>query len=104
MREISAIWLIVIFVIILVPFSLNAEEKLELSIRTDRTEFLLGEPVLFYVSLKNNGTTPVEVMQFLEPDYGFVKFEINKNINVFIFIFLIILILILFLILFKFKK
>jgi len=50
---------------------------LSLEISTDRSEFVLGEPVVLYVTLKNAGSGPVQVMPRLEPDYQFVEYFVK---------------------------
>lgn len=69
--------ILIYFLIILIPLSLTAQENIELAIKTDKTEYVLGEAVIIYVSLKNVGPTPIEVMRFLEPDYGFVQYSVK---------------------------
>lgn len=65
------------FILFTITFFLKAADKLELEIQTDKTKFLLAEPIVLIVSLKNLDTKPIKVMQFLEPDFGFVDYLVT---------------------------
>ena len=53
-----------------------AQEKLSIEIKADKSTFLLGEPVILYISLKNSDMTSSEVVP-LEPEYGFAEYMIK---------------------------
>jgi hypothetical protein len=49
-------------------------QNLRLSLEVDRAEFALGEPVVVYAALRNEGGAPVQASPHLEPDYGYVTY------------------------------
>jgi len=54
------------------------EKGLELRIRADKDQFLLGEPVILFVTLRNVGGGPTRVARLLEPEYDFVKYRVRE--------------------------
>ena len=53
--------------------------KLDLKIFTDKSEYLLGEPVIAYVQLINSGTEAVTIVDQIDPKYEHVNFYIKKE-------------------------
>ncbi len=75
-------WLIVfMFYIALSLFSVQAEEGLVLKIEASKTEYLLGEPVVLYVSLQNTSEEVRELPFFLGPMAGYVDYQIKYPDN-----------------------
>ncbi|MEJ7636527.1 MAG: hypothetical protein WKF75_00695 [Singulisphaera sp.] len=54
------------------------QKGLELGIRADKDRFLLGEPVVLYVTLRNVGQAPTQVARLLDPEYDFVKYQVKE--------------------------
>lgn len=48
-------------------------------LRTDKTEYVLGEPVVVYFALTNLGVDELALPLRLEPEYGMVVFEIARE-------------------------
>jgi hypothetical protein len=59
------------------PSNTTSPKKLELTIRLEMDNYLVGVPIILYVSLTNTGPGPTEVMQFLEPEFGFVEYVVS---------------------------
>jgi tetratricopeptide (TPR) repeat protein len=60
----------------LLPFTVCAQSFV-LTISTDKSEYLCGEPVVLSVSLQNTANTSAELPRFLDPKYYEVEYEIN---------------------------
>jgi hypothetical protein len=60
------------------PLRAQAQDRIELRITADKDQYPLGEPVILYVTLKNNGVNPVEVARLLSPEYQFVKYRVKE--------------------------
>lgn len=52
-------------------------QNLEFKILADKTDFALGEPVIFFMTLKNAGPAAADVMLPLDPMAGYVVFTIK---------------------------
>ena len=52
-------------------------QNLEFKILADKTSFALGEPIVFFVSLKNNGSSTADVLLPLDPMAGYVVFTVR---------------------------
>jgi hypothetical protein len=53
---------ILTFTVLLAVFGMAmAQDQLKLSVTAEKTEFLLGEPVIVYVTLINTGNEPIQV-------------------------------------------
>ncbi len=52
-------------------------QSFDLTINTDKSEYLCGEPVVLGVSLQNTANTSAELPRFLDPKYYDVEYEIN---------------------------
>jgi hypothetical protein len=46
---------------------------------TDKSEYLLGEPLIAYIEINNSGTEPLSVTDQLDPKFGIVKFYIKSE-------------------------
>jgi hypothetical protein len=53
--------------------------NLDLKLFTDKSNYLLGEPVIAYVQLINSGTEAVTVVDQIDPKYEHVNFYIKKE-------------------------
>ena len=53
-------------------------EGLVLKIQADKSQYLLGEPIVLYASLSNEGNKAVGVLDFLEPETNYVQYYITK--------------------------
>jgi len=63
---------------IVLLFAVQAEEGPVLKIEASNTDYLLGEPVVLYVSLQNTSDEVVELPFFLAPMAGFVSYHIKQ--------------------------
>jgi hypothetical protein len=54
-------------------------KEINYRLSTDKSEHLLGEPVIAYIEIKNSGTEPVSVIDQLDPKFGIVKFYIKSE-------------------------
>ena len=57
-------------------FAMQAQ-ALVLNIKTDKTNYILGEPVVIYASLQNNSANSVTLPQYLLPNYYEISYEVN---------------------------
>lgn len=53
-------------------------DGLELRLGVDQNQFLLGEPVVAYVSLANTGSKAVGVFDLLTPEHHYVQYQITR--------------------------
>ncbi len=77
MKKMYMMFLGSIGVLVLLCFDIHAQNQLELSISADKEYYLLGEPIIVYVKLKNVGNKSVEAMRYLEPDFDYVRYFIT---------------------------
>jgi len=54
-------------------------EEIQLKLHTDKTEYLLGEPVVAYIEVSNIGTQSRSLSNQLDPEYEIVKFFIKNG-------------------------
>jgi hypothetical protein len=73
--------IVFMFYIALSLFSVQAEEGLVLKIEASKTEYLLGEPVVLYVSLQNTSNEVRELPVLLSPMAGYVNYQIKYPDN-----------------------
>ncbi|OPY46742.1 MAG: hypothetical protein A4E47_00509 [Methanosaeta sp. PtaU1.Bin028] len=52
------------------------QDGLTLDIRSDKESYQLGEPVILYVTMRNEGQQTASVLSPLDPEYGFVNYMI----------------------------
>ena len=57
--------------------SVFADPALQLELSADKTEFILGEPVVIQVTLHNTGSQAVDVVSVFDPTYGTVRYSIT---------------------------
>lgn len=69
------------FYLVLSLFSVRAEQGLVLKIEASKTEYLLGEPVVLYVSLQNASNEVRELPFFLGPMAGYVDYQLKYPDN-----------------------
>ncbi len=77
MRNTFAIYVAALMACFALPAPLTAQEVLTLQIQVDKEQFDLGEPVVLYVTLRNAGSQAVEVLHFLEPEFGYAEYLIT---------------------------
>lgn len=53
--------------------------KVDLKLFTDKSEYLLGEPVIVYIQLINSGNESVSVIDQIDPKYGHIDFYIKRE-------------------------
>lgn len=51
--------------------------QVELQLRADREDYRLGEPVVLYATLRNEGPDTVSVIPRLTPEYGFTRYTVT---------------------------
>ena len=69
--------IIFMFYLALSLFSVRAEEELVLKIEASKTEYLLGEPIVLYLSLQNTSDEVRELPVVLAPIAGYVDYQIK---------------------------
>ncbi|MFK5969021.1 MAG: FG-GAP-like repeat-containing protein, partial [Candidatus Marithrix sp.] len=60
-------------------FTLQQANAFVLELSVDKTGYVLGEPVVLYVSLKNDSSASTELPQHLLPEYYDVKYMVNDQ-------------------------
>jgi len=73
--------IVFMFYLALSLFSVRAEEGLVLKLEASKTNYLLGEPVVLYVSLQNTSDEVRELPLFLGPMAGYVDYKIKYPDN-----------------------
>jgi hypothetical protein len=58
------------------------ENEIEFKLRMGKEEYLPGQPAVAYLSLTNNGSQSISLVNLFDPKYDFVKFVIEQNGNV----------------------
>ena len=53
--------------------------KIDLKLSTDKTEYLLGEPVIAYIQIVNSAPAPVSIVDRLDPRYEYMNFYTRKE-------------------------
>jgi len=56
----------------------QANDNLIMMLSAEKTEFLLGEPVVVYLSLTNTGSEPVQVVNDVEPELDLYTYYITE--------------------------
>jgi hypothetical protein len=54
-------------------------EEIEFKLSLGKIEYLLGEPIVAYLEIRNSGTQAISVIDQLDPKFGIVKFYIKKQ-------------------------
>jgi hypothetical protein len=54
-------------------------EEIEFKLSLEKKEYLLGEPIVAYLEIRNSGTQATSVIDQLDPKFGIVKFYIKKE-------------------------
>lgn len=60
------------------PRALRSNPQLRLTLETNRSTYLLGEPLVLDVSLTNVGDETVHVVRWLDPTYKFLVFQVTR--------------------------
>ncbi len=68
--------LVLLLVMILSSGAEAQDIPLEIKITSEKTTFLLGEPIIVRVTLTNRGRSPLKIIPLLDPAYHFVRFTI----------------------------
>jgi hypothetical protein len=69
---------ILTFTVLLAVFGMAmAQDQLKLSVTAEKTEFLLGEPVIVYVTLINTGNEPIQVSSEFAPEKDMYSYFIT---------------------------
>jgi len=66
--------------LLLAAIGANAQD-VRLDLQTTKTQFLLGEPVVVYLSLENLSIPNLELPVYLAPEFGEISFEITDPAN-----------------------
>ena len=53
--------------------------KIDLKIFTDKSEYLLGEPVIAYIHIINSSSEPVSIIDQIDPKYGYMNFYVKRD-------------------------
>lgn len=54
-------------------------KKIDLKLFTDKSEYLLGEPVIAYIQITNSGSEPISIVNQLQPKYDYINFYIKRE-------------------------
>jgi hypothetical protein len=55
--------------------------KIDLKLSMDKSEYLLGEPVVAYIQIVNSGSGPVSIVDQLHPKNDYINFYVKKENN-----------------------
>jgi hypothetical protein len=53
--------------------------KIDLKLFADKSEYVLGEPVIGYIQIINSGSEPVSIIDQINPKYGYLNFYIKRE-------------------------